>query len=300
MAIDFQAAWQGRKTQVDAWLDRLLPPGGTPPAVIHEAMRYSVFAGGKRLRAVLAVATADALGCRHPERYAPACALELIHTYSLIHDDLPAMDDDDLRRGMPTSHKKYGEAVAILAGDALLTHAFLVLSRYPAGEESAPLRSRIAGEIAEAAGSPLGMVAGQVLDITAPAGPPDAELLTDIHRLKTGAMIRASVRTGALLGQPDETDLAHLTEYSEALGLAFQITDDILDVTSTREALGKTPGKDVAQHKLTFPAIYGVERSRKLAMETVERALAALAALPASVNSEFLVETARYILSRRS
>jgi geranylgeranyl diphosphate synthase type II len=300
MAIDFHAAWQDRKAHVDAWLDRLLPPGGTPPAVIHEAMRYSVFAGGKRLRAVLAVATAEALGCRHPERFAPACALEMIHTYSLIHDDLPAMDDDDLRRGLPTSHKKFGEAVAILAGDALLTHAFLVLARHPAGEESAPLRGRIAGEIAEAAGTPLGMVAGQVLDITAPAGPPDAALLGDIHRLKTGAMIRASVRTGALLGRADEACLGRLTEYSEAIGLAFQITDDILDVTSTREALGKTPGKDAAQHKLTFPAIHGVEGSRKLAVETVDRALAALQDLPPPVDAEFLAETARYILSRRS
>jgi geranylgeranyl diphosphate synthase, type II len=300
MAIDFHAAWQERKVLVDAWIDRLLPPGSTSPAVIHEAMRYSVFAGGKRLRAVLAVATAEALGCSHPDRYAPACALEMIHTYSLIHDDLPAMDDDDLRRGMPTSHKKFGEAVAILAGDALLTLAFLVLSRHPVGEGLAPLRSRIAGEIAEAAGTPLGMVAGQVLDITAPAGPPDPELLTDIHRLKTGAMIRASVRVGALLGQADEACLGRLTEYSEAIGLAFQITDDILDVTSTREALGKTPGKDAAQHKLTFPAIYGLEESRKLAENTVEKALAALKALPPSVNTEFLAETARYILSRRS
>ena len=299
MAIDFQAAWQERKAQVDLWLDRLLPPGVAPPAVIHEAMRYSVFAGGKRLRAVLAVATADALGCRHPERFAPACALEMIHTYSLIHDDLPAMDDDDLRRGLPTSHKKFGEAVAILAGDALLTHAFLILARHPSGDESAALRSRIVEEIAAAAGTPLGMVAGQVLDISAPAGPPDAELLADIHRLKTGAMIRASVRTGALLGQADDAALQRLTEYSEAIGLAFQITDDILDVTSTREALGKTPGKDAAQHKLTFPAIHGVEKSRRLARETVEQALAALQALPSSVDTGFLAETARYILNRQ-
>ena len=300
MAIDFHAAWQERKVLVDAWLDRLLPPGSTPPAVIHEAMRYRVFAGGKRLRAVLAVATAEALGCGHPERFAPACALEMIHTYSLIHDDLPAMDDDDLRRGQPTSHKKFGEAVAILAGDALLTHAFLVLSRHPSGVEAALLRCRLAAEIAEAAGTPLGMVAGQVLDITAPAGPADSELLKDIHRLKTGAMIRASVRTGALLGQADEAVLGRLTEYSEAIGLAFQITDDILDVTSTREALGKTPGKDAAQHKLTFPAIYGLEESRKLAGETAEKALAALNALPPPVDTAFLAETARYILNRRS
>jgi geranylgeranyl diphosphate synthase type II len=298
MTADFQATWQEMKAEVDRWLDVLLPRAEEPPAAIHQAMRYSVFAGGKRLRAVLTVATAGAMGCTEPDRFAPACALEMIHTYSLIHDDLPAMDNDDFRRGLPTSHKKFGEAIAILAGDALLTHAFYILAVHPAGESAAPLRSRLVEEIARAAGTPEGMVAGQVLDITAP-GRLEEGLLADIHRLKTGAMIRAAVRAGGIIARADEQSLRFLTEYGESIGLAFQITDDVLDMTSTREALGKTPGKDAAQHKLTFPAVYGLETSRRLAGEAVERALSALASLRRPDSTGFLAEIARYILSRQ-
>ncbi len=297
----FQDRWEAARRDVDDWLDRLLPPAGQPPAGIHEAMRYSVFAGGKRLRAVLVAATAEALGCRHPERFVPGCAMELVHTYSLIHDDLPAMDDDDFRRGKPTSHKAYGEALAILAGDALLTHAFYLLARYPLGGELTALRARLAEEAALAAGTPHGMVAGQVLDIASCAGAPDAGRLHEIHRLKTGAMIRGAVRCGALLGGAGEDVLAGLTEYGEALGLAFQITDDLLDVTATREELGKTPGKDAAQAKLTFPAVYGMERSRTMARETVDRALAALAGLGAGIaDASFMRELAVFVQERRS
>jgi geranylgeranyl diphosphate synthase type II len=300
MPLPFKDRWDEARRETDGWLDRLLPPAGLPPPVIHEAMRYSVFAGGKRLRAVLVAATAEALGCRHPERFVPGCAVELIHTYSLIHDDLPAMDDDDFRRGKPTSHKVYGEALAILAGDALLTYAFYLLARFPQGEEFAGLRTRLAAEVALAAGTPDGMVAGQVLDIAASAEAPDGGRLHDIHRLKTGAMIRGAVRCGALLGGAGAAGLAALTEYGAALGLAFQITDDLLDVTATREELGKTPGKDAAQAKLTFPAVYGLERSRAMARETVERALAALDEADTGLaDAGFLRDLAVFVLDRK-
>jgi len=300
MATLFQNRWDATRREVDAWLDRLLPPAGQSPAVIHEAMRYSVFAGGKRLRAVLVAATAEALGCRHPERHVPGCAVELIHTYSLIHDDLPAMDDDDFRRGKPTSHKRFGEATAILAGDALLTYAFWLLARHPQGGEFAALRARLVEEMALAAGTPDGMVAGQVLDVASSAGAPDAERLREIHRLKTGAMIRGAVRCGALLGDAGGDILDGLTEYGEALGLAFQITDDLLDVTATREELGKTPGKDAAQSKLTFPAVHGLERSRAMARETVDRALAVLAGIGTGLaDASFLRDLAVFVLERK-
>jgi geranylgeranyl diphosphate synthase type II len=298
MNAPFNDTWEALRREVEENLRQCLPAENTPPAVIHRAMAYSVFAGGKRLRAVLYLAVADALGWDHPQRCLPACAIELIHTYSLIHDDLPAMDDDDFRRGKPTSHKVFGEAMAILAGDALLTQAFQLLSLYPAGVEYAGRRLAVIAEVARSAGTPSGMVAGQVLDITATGGAVDETLLRDIHRLKTGAMIRVSVRAPALLAGADESTLAHLTTYSEALGLAFQITDDILDETASPEALGKTPGKDREQGKLTFPSMYGLERSQALAHQTIDEGLAALGAIAGGMDTAFLVDLARFVLQR--
>ncbi|MFZ5928969.1 MAG: polyprenyl synthetase family protein [Acidobacteriota bacterium] len=246
--------------RIDAALDRLLPAESEPPETIHRAMRYSVFAGGKRIRPILCleaartVAGADAEGIEEV-----ACSLELIHTYSLIHDDLPALDNDDLRRGRPTSHKVFGEAMAILTGDALLTYAFEVLAR--AG--SAPL----VAELARAAGTVGGMIAGQVHDLEGENQPPTAELLDRIHRAKTGALLRCSLRLGAMHAGATAAQLDALSRFGEHIGLAFQIVDDILDVTQTSEQLGKTAGKDAAQHKITFPAVYGLEASRRMAAE---------------------------------
>ncbi|MBP7868044.1 MAG: polyprenyl synthetase family protein [Acidobacteria bacterium] len=288
------------KAEADGWLGRLLPGADEPPAVLHRAMRHSVFAGGKRLRAVLVASTAEALGFREPERFAPAAAVEMIHTYSLIHDDLPAMDDDDFRRGVPTCHKLFGEALAILAGDALLTLAFRVLALHPEGSAFEGVRARVVGEMALAAGTPAGMVAGQVLDITAPGGGGGVGLLREIHRLKTGALIRGSVRCGALLAGADGPVLDALTRYAEWLGMAFQVTDDILDETATREDLGKTPGKDARQAKLTYPSLFGLERSRELAAEFVGNAVGALDEIDDAGDFAFLRHVARAVLDRRS
>jgi len=290
--------WSQMKKEVDEWLDQYLPPEDRTPEIIHKSMRYSVFAGGKRLRAILFLAVADALGWSHPQRYAPACAIELIHTYSLIHDDLPAMDDDDFRRGQPTNHKVFGQAMAILAGDALLTHAFYLLSRYPEGNEFSVLRCRVGEEIARAAGAPHGMVAGQALDISSTGKEPGKKLLHDIHRLKTGAMIRVSLRSGAILGGATNDVLNALTKYGDALGLAFQITDDILDVTASRQELGKTPGKDTQQGKTTFPAVYGLEKSRSMASETISQAIDAIQSVESSIQIAFLTDIAHFVLKR--
>lgn len=244
--------------RIDAALDRLLPAETEPPETIHRAMRYSVFAGGKRIRPILcleaarAVAGADVAGIEDV-----ACSLELIHTYSLIHDDLPALDNDDLRRGRPTSHKVFGEAMAILAGDALLTFAFEVLARAAS--------AALVAELAHAAGTSGGMIAGQVHDIEGENQPPAEELLERIHRAKTGALLRCSLRLGAMHAGAAGAQLQALSRFGEHIGLAFQIVDDILDVTQTSEQLGKTAGKDAAQHKITFPAVYGLEASRRMA-----------------------------------
>lgn len=251
--------------RIDAALDRLLPPESEPPQTIHRAMRYSVFAGGKRIRPVLCLEAARAVAGGDVEGIEEvACSLELIHTYSLIHDDLPALDNDDLRRGRPTSHKVFGEATAILAGDALLTFAFEVLSRAAS--------ARLVAELAHAAGTRGGMIAGQVHDIEGESQPPSAELLDRIHRAKTGALLRCSLRLGALHAGAGAGQLEALSRFGEHIGLAFQIVDDILDVTQTSEQLGKTAGKDAAQHKITFPAVYGLEESRRMAER--QRALA--------------------------
>lgn len=263
-----------RLAQIEAALEKWVPSESTEPPTIHRAVRYSLFAGGKRIRPLLAMEAAYAVS-PHSEGIADAaCTLELIHTYSLIHDDLPDMDNDDYRRGRLTCHKVFGNAMAILAGDALCTLAFEILGSL--SKVSGDVRSSLVVEIAQAAGTRGGMIAGQVYDLEGEGQAPDAERLEAIHRAKTGALLRASVRVGAIYAGATEPQLAALTKYGEHAGLAFQIVDDILDVEQTSEELGKTAGKDAAQNKTTFPAVYGLERSKQMA--EVER-VAAHAAL---------------------
>jgi geranylgeranyl diphosphate synthase type II len=254
---------------VDSELDRLVPPETVPPETIHRAMRYSLFAGGKRIRPILCIEAARTVAGDAGGAVTAACALELIHTYSLIHDDLPALDNDDYRRGKLTNHKVFGEAMAILAGDALLTLAFQVLAELPAGDDR---KTRLIAELATASGSAGGMIGGQVADLEGEGKPPDARLLETIHRAKTGALLRASLRLGAIYAGASGDEYAALSRYGERIGLAFQIVDDVLDVEESSEALGKTAGKDAAQHKITFPAVYGLETSRRMAAEECERA----------------------------
>lgn len=260
---------------VDAALDLLLPAEATQPPSIHTAMRYSVFAGGKRIRPILCLEAARVFRGDVTAALHPACAIECIHTYSLIHDDLPALDNDDLRRGKPTCHKKFGEATAILAGDALLTLAFAVVGSTPVGAERVVA---ILSEVAGAAGTVNGMVGGQVADLEAEGKKSSAESLEYIHRSKTAALIRASLTSGALCTGAGLTDVAHLRRFGEAIGLLFQVTDDILDVEESSAALGKTAGKDIAQQKATYPAVYGLERSHQIAKELAEKATRELAA----------------------
>jgi geranylgeranyl diphosphate synthase type II len=254
---------------VDAELDRLVPPETTPPETIHRAMRYSLFAGGKRIRPILCIEAARTVSDAPDGVAAAACSLELIHTYSLIHDDLPALDNDDYRRGKLTNHKVFGDAMAILAGDALLTLAFQVLAELPA---IAGRRARLIAELSTAAGTVGGMIGGQVADLEGEGKPPNAQLLETIHRAKTGALLRASLRLGAIYAGASEEQYAALSCYGEHVGLAFQIVDDILDVEESSEALGKTAGKDAQQQKITFPAVYGLETSRRMAEEECARA----------------------------
>ena len=262
---------------IDAALDRWIPAETVEPATIHRAMRYSTFAGGKRVRPLLALAAGEAIRDNNPGLDDAACTLEMIHTYSLIHDDLPDMDNDDYRRGRPTCHKVFGPAMAILAGDALCTLAFRVLATL--AHAPCEVRTQLIAELACAAGTLGGMIAGQVRDIEGEGQQPSAEALEAIHRAKTGALLRASVRMGAIYAGAAAEQLAAITAFGDHIGLAFQIVDDILDVEESSETLGKTAGKDAAQHKITFPAVYGVERSRSMAHEQLERALAAIEVL---------------------
>lgn len=260
--------------RVDAALDRVVPPATQSPETIHQAMRYSLFAGGKRIRPILCMAACDAVAGPVEGIDEAASALELIHTYSLIHDDLPALDNDDLRRGRPTNHKVFGDAMAILAGDALLTLAFQVLAELP--HAAAEVRARLVLELASASGTVEGMIAGQVRDIEGEQAEPTAARLDAIHRAKTGALLRASVRMGAIYGGATPEQLTALTCYGEHIGLAFQIIDDVLDVEQPSATLGKTAGKDAAQKKITFPAVYGLDRSRAMAAEQLAKAHTAL------------------------
>jgi len=256
---------------IDSALDKYLPASSAPPGRLAEAMRYSVFAGGKRFRPVLAVLVSDSLGGKREYVIPAACALEMIHTYSLIHDDLPAMDDDDLRRGKPSSHKAFGEAMAILAGDALLTLAFEVAADSPAAASPA----RLVAEMAKGAG-PAGMVAGQVADVDAEGRGGGLAEVEYIHKHKTAALIRAAARIGAIAADANEAKVAAAGRFGEALGMVFQITDDILDVTAETTALGKTAGKDAAAGKLTFPAIAGLDGARQEAQSWAGEALKSL------------------------
>jgi len=280
---------------VDAALEQFLPQESTRPASIHQAMRYSVFAGGKRIRPILCLEAARIFTPDVAPALHPACAIEMIHTYSLIHDDLPALDNDDLRRGKPTCHKKFGEAAAILAGDALLTLAFETISASPI----APAQSvAIVKEVARAAGTVNGMVGGQVADLEAERQRIEPDMLEYIHRSKTAALIRASVTSGALCANAPVEDVARLRRFGETIGWAFQVTDDILDVEESSAALGKTAGKDIAQQKATYPAIHGLQRSHEIANELASRGIAELA--PYGDAASRLRAIAEYLVLRRA
>ncbi len=281
---------------IDRVLDEWVPEENVEPVSIHKAMRYSLFAGGKRIRPILAIAAARAVS-DDPEGVEDAAGtLELIHTYSLIHDDLPALDNDDLRRGRPTCHKVFGEAMAILAGDALLTLGFEVLSRLKhAGPEQ---KIRLVEELSRAAGTVGGMIGGQVHDLEGERKRPTTLLLEAIHKAKTGALLRASVRMGGIYAGASEEELVALSAYGEHIGLAFQIVDDLLDVEESSEALGKTAGKDQAQQKITFPAVYGLEQSREMAEK--ERMEAHLALRTFDDRAERLRQIADFIVQRKA
>jgi geranylgeranyl diphosphate synthase type II len=280
---------------IEAGLSRLLPAEDVPPSSIHRAMRYSVFAGGKRIRPILCFEAARMFH-ENPEGAIPVgCALEFIHTYSLIHDDLPALDNDDLRRGKPTNHKVFGEAIAILAGDALLTLAFQTLANMSLEAEK---RLAILALIAKAAGTDRGMIGGQVADLEAERDAVDAPGLEYIHRSKTAALIRASIVAGGIAGGADRRDVIRLTAFGENIGWAFQVVDDLLDVQESSAALGKTAGKDEAQKKATYPALYGLEKSRAIASDLEAKALAELADY--GERASRLRQLAQFLVARRS
>lgn len=280
---------------IEVALESHLPTEATEPTTIHRAMRYSVFAGGKRIRPILCVEAACVFSKSVAAAVTVGCAIEFIHTYSLIHDDLPALDNDDMRRGKPTCHKEFGEAMAILAGDALLTLAFETLAR--ANVEPAR-RVRIIAEVSSSAGTVRGMVGGQVADLEAEGKPVDAAGLEYIHRSKTAALIRAAIVGGAIAGGAADADVERLRRFGDALGWEFQVVDDILDVQETSSALGKTAGKDQAQAKATYPALYGIEKSKAFAQELAERAERELAFYGERAGR--LREIAGYLLSRRA
>jgi geranylgeranyl diphosphate synthase type II len=285
-----------KATQVEAWLDRLLPAADADPPSIHEAMRYSIFAGGKRLRPSLAIAAGEIFGAAEADLMPAACALEMIHTYSLIHDDLPAMDNDILRRGRPTCHVVYGEALAILAGDALLTQAFRTLA--DDGPADARVRLQVLSSVAEAAGTVRALIGGQVLDIQHQGRDVDASTLESIHRAKTGALIRCAVRVGALIGGANERELNQLTFYGEKAGLAFQVADDLLDETASSADLGKTAGKDATMRKATYTSLYGIDGARAHAERLCQEAIEALREIPQDTST--LENIARFIVERQS
>ena len=297
-----QALEQGREA-ADLALEQLLPPASQHPTSIHQAMRHSVFAGGKRLRPILCMesgrmimiaASASGKAALPPGIEQLGAALEMLHTYSLIHDDLPALDNDDLRRGRPTSHKVFGEAIAILAGDALQTQSYEVLAQILCPAEA---RVAIIREIAHATGTIDGMIGGQVVDLEAEHKKPDLATLEYIHRSKTAALITASVVAGGIYAGGTQTDLARLRTYGQSIGLAFQIVDDVLDLTQTSEQLGKTAGKDAAAEKTTYPALFGIEESLRQADALVDRACAEVNEYGAAASN--LQELARFLAERK-
>jgi len=297
--MDLKVYLKEQCARIDEALDRFLPRETELPHSIHKAMRYSIFAGGKRVRPILMLAACQAVGGDTGRAIPAACAMEMVHTYSLIHDDLPAMDDDDFRRGNPTNHKVFGEAIAILAGDALLSEAFKLASdpRFSGGGEPSGLLAVI-HEIATCAGS-YGMVGGQVVDMES-EGRQDIDLATVqyIHTHKTGALVKASVVAGALLGGAAGQQLAAITRYGEAAGLAFQIADDILDIEGTTEEIGKDAGSDEARGKATYPAVMGLAAAKEEARSMMDEALRALEIFGAEADP--LREIARYIVQRRN
>ena len=297
-AFDLDAYLQERRRLVDAALDGFLPSEDTRPPSVHRAMRYSVLAGGKRLRPILVIAGAEVVGASPSAVMPAACAMELIHTYSLIHDDLPAMDDDDYRRGRLTNHKVFGDAIAILAGDALLTYAFqLVAQNAAVPGVDAEVVCDVVAEIAEAAGT-VGMVGGQVVDIESEGKTITAEELEYIHVHKTAALLRASLSVGARLGGADAAALAAVADAGQSLGLAFQIVDDILDVEGSLETLGKTAGSDERKQKVTYPALHGIEASRREARRLTERTKSRLSVFGA--RSAPLCALADFVVERKS
>jgi geranylgeranyl diphosphate synthase type II len=291
--MDLKTYLAARAAEVDAALDAFLPKAKEKPATIHAAMRYTVFAGGKRLRPILCLAAAEACGGDPEAAIPPACAVEVLHTYSLVHDDLPCMDDDDLRRGRPTCHKVYGEGMAVLTGDALLTEAFLMLAqtqpakRYPVGCYVA--------ELALTGGSTK-LIGGQVMDLEGEGKKLTKAQLVKIHEAKTAALLTTSIRLGAMTANATDKQLEALSIFGRALGLAFQVIDDILDVTASTEILGKTAGKDAAVEKATYPAILGLDKSRKEAAKLTKEAMDAL--LPFGKKAQRLREIAEYLLKR--
>lgn len=269
--MDIKQYLSESKKLVDNCLETLLPPEDEAPGTIHRAMRYSVFAGGKRVRPILVLASGESLDGDRNTLLHLGAAIEMMHTYSLIHDDLPALDNDDLRRGIPTCHKVFGDAVAILTGDALMTRCYQVLADMP-GLADSP-RLRIIQEIAAATGTINGMIGGQVVDLESEGKPISANVLEYIHYSKTGALLKACVRCGAIAAGANEKALAALTRFGQKIGLVFQIVDDVLDITSSSEVLGKTAGKDEKVKKATYPSFYGIEASKKKAKELADSAI---------------------------
>ncbi|NNE93205.1 MAG: polyprenyl synthetase family protein [Verrucomicrobiales bacterium] len=296
-AESFKSYLTGRKKTVDSALQKFLPTSRTRPSTIHEAMRYSLFAGGKRLRPILTLAACEACGGKMERAMPAAAAVECIHTYSLIHDDLPCMDDDDFRRGQPTSHTKYGEGIAVLAGDALLTIAFEILAQTKPAPKCRYSVADFVLDLADASGSRK-LIGGQVLDLEGEGQ--DVQLsptqLRYIHESKTAALLTSSVRLGGMAANATPMKLQALTDFGYSVGLAFQIIDDILDVTQSSEQLGKSAGKDVATDKSTYPAMFGLEKSRKEATRLTRKALKAVGVF--GENGERLEQIAHYLLDR--
>jgi geranylgeranyl diphosphate synthase type II len=295
--IFLKAYLQDRRKIVEEALQRYLPGEDNIPADIYKAVRYSVFSGGKRIRPILCLAAVEAVGGDMAPAMPVACALELIHTYSLIHDDLPAMDNDDFRRGKPTCHKVFGEDIAILAGDALLTEAFVLLSRAEKVRLPAERRLAVIQEIAQAAGI-SGMVGGQTLDVVSGKSVPDENTLNEIHRRKTGALIVAAVKSGAIVSNAREDKIQALAKYGINVGLAFQIADDILNVEGDRELMGKETGSDAVRDKLTYPSLLGLNLAKEKLAKYIDAAIASLSAFDERARP--LLVIARYIMERKS
>ena len=294
--LDLKAYLARQRSTVDTYLDRFLPPPDTRPEIIHEAMRYSVFAGGKRVRPILALATGEALETEFEKLIYLACALEMIHTYSLIHDDLPAMDNDDYRRGKLTTHKKFGEGIAILAGNGLLTHGFQLLGRIPCGRDAT--RLEIIDTICSAIGTEGGLIGGQVMDLITQGKPFSQDQLEYIHSSKTGALIEASTYCASLLSTASAEKRNQLRTYGARVGLSFQVVDDLLDVEGSQEQLGKASNKDAQTLKATYPSLLGVEKARRIRQELTRRAVEEISFL--GQRGQVLEAIALFIASRDS